>query len=71
MKTTQDAFHPMRGHVADGCEITMRNGDVLTLRATMQGWQLVDAQGRPYWSRPTRSAHVVDCLVYVYPSEEI
>ena len=26
--TTQDAFHSMRGHVADGITVKMRNGDV-------------------------------------------
>ena len=26
--TTQDAFHPMRGHVADGITVKMNNGDV-------------------------------------------
>ena len=69
-RTTQDAFHSMRGHVTDGIQIEMRNGDLVTLRAVMNGWQLYDAQGRPH-SVPTRSAHVVECLVYSYPSEEI
>ena len=69
-RTTQAAFHSMRGHVADGTQVQMRNGDLVTLRAVMDGWQLYDPQGRPH-SVPTRSAHVVECLVYSYPSEEL
>lgn len=70
MRTSQDAFHSMRGHVADGVEIQMNNGELVTLRAVMAGWQLFDQTGRPH-SAPTRSAHVVECLVFSYPSEEI
>lgn len=70
MKTTQDDFHSMRGHVADGTVITMRNGDVCTLRAVVKGWQLFDAHDRPH-SVPTDSAHVVECLVYTYPADTL
>lgn len=70
MRTTQDEFHTMRGHVADGMEIAMRNGDVLTLRAVMRGWQLYDQHDRPF-GLATNSAHVISCLVYSHPSEEI
>lgn len=70
MRTTQDAFHSMCGHIADGCEIEMRNGDVLTLRSKVTEWQLYDQTGRPF-GFPTKSAHVVECLVYAHPSEEI
>ena len=70
MRTTQQAFHAMRGHVADGTEISMTNGDLVTLRAVMDGWQLYGPTGKPH-SVPTRSAHVIECLVYVYPSEDI
>lgn len=70
MRTTQDEFHAMRGHVADGVAIDMRNGDVLTLRAVMLGWQLYDQDGRPF-GLATNSAHVISCLVYSHPSEEV
>ncbi len=70
MRTTQDEFHSMRGHVIDGNVIDMRNGDTLTLTSTIKGWQLIDQHGRPF-GVPTRSAHVVACLVYSHPSEEI
>lgn len=70
MRTTQDAFSSMRGHVADGCEIVMRNGDVLTLKSVIQGWQLFDQNNRPF-NAPTNSAHVVECIVVAHPSEEI
>lgn len=46
----------------------MRNGDTLT--AVLEGWQLVDQGGRPF-GIPTRSAHVVECLIYNYPNEEL
>ena len=68
--TTQQAFHAMRGHVCDGQQIIMDNGDRCTLRAVMDGWQLFDQHGRPH-SIPTDSAHVVECLVYSYPSEDL
>lgn len=69
MRTTQQAFHSMRGHVADGCEIQMDNGDLVTLKAVHRGWQLFVGD-RPH-SVPTDSAHVVECLVFSYPNEEI
>lgn len=69
MKTTQDAFHVMRGHVSDGCQVVMNNGDIVTIKSVMSGWQLF-VNNKPH-SVPTDSAHVVACLVYIYPSEEI
>lgn len=65
MKTTQTAFHPMRGHVADGCEIQCENGDVLTLNATMKGWQLRDQDGRKYGNE-TNDAQQVAAYVVEY-----
>ncbi len=44
-KTTQQLFHPMRGHVVDGCEIACDNGDVLTLKSVMRGWALHSQRG--------------------------
>lgn len=70
VSTTQDSFHPMRGHVADGTQIQMRNGDTLTIKATTAGWQLVDQDGRSFGA-PTASAHVIDCLVYNHPNEDL
>lgn len=70
MKTTQDDFHPMREHLEDGTQVEMRNGDTLTIKAVTAGWQLVDQDGRPF-GVPTASAHVIDCLIYNYPDEEL
>ena len=70
VETTQAEFHPMRGHVAEGTQIQMRNGDVLTIKAVVKGWQLVDQEGRPF-GHPTHSAHVIDCLIYNHPNEEL
>ncbi len=69
MITTQDEFHSMRGHLTDGCQIHMRNGDNVVLRAVMDGWQLY-VNDKPH-SVSTNSAHVIECLVYVYPSKDI
>lgn len=70
MKTTQDNFHPMRGHVVDGCEITMRNGDICTIKASIHGWELLNPKGLIV-GVPTKSAHVLACLVERYPLEEL
>lgn len=65
MQTTQQAFHVMRGNVADGCQIAMDNGDIAFLKGTMNGWQLF-IDGRPY-STPTWSAYVMQGIVVKYP----
>jgi len=46
MRTHQDVFTPMRGHIEDGCVIDCENGDVLTLKADMSGWSLADQAGK-------------------------
>jgi hypothetical protein len=48
--TTQDAFHPMRGHVESGAVIRMHDGSYLTLRpASKPGqWRLERADGSVY-----------------------
>lgn len=43
--TTQDAFHIMRGHVADGTNIILPQGGKLEIVATMKGWRLIDEKG--------------------------
>lgn len=68
--THQHNFSAARGHVVDGTVIIMRNGEILTLENTPFGWQLSDEEGRPF-GYPTTSVHVIECLVYVHPSEEI
>lgn len=65
----QDAFTSMQGHVADGTEVLMRNGDTVTVKAVMGGWQLYHGD-RPH-APPTNSAYIIECLVYSYPSPEI
>lgn len=44
--TTQDQFHPMRGHVAEGVTVKMNNGDVLRIASGMSGWCLVGSDGK-------------------------
>lgn len=43
IRTTQQAFHPMRGHVAAGTVIDMDNGATLRIEPTMTGWRIVSA----------------------------
>lgn len=43
--TTQDAFHVMRGHVADGTIVILPQGGKLEIVATMKGWQLINDKG--------------------------
>lgn len=67
-RTTQSEFHSMRGHVSQGCEVRMENGDLMIVKSTMNGWQLFDKDGRPF-STPTHSAHVLECIVFSYPRD--
>lgn len=60
----------LRGHVCDGMEVAMNNGDVMTVKAVMSGWQLFDQKGRPY-AVPTNSAVVLECVVVSYPNEDL
>jgi len=73
VKTTQDAFTAIRGHVADGCEVLMNNSDTVRIQASLQGWNLyvVTDTGLKFHADAGHSAHVVECLIYVYPSLEI
>lgn len=43
--TTQDAFHVMRGHVADGTIIILPQGGKLEVVASMKGWRPIDKWG--------------------------
>ena len=63
--TTQDAFHPMRGHVADGVTVRMNNGDILTVRGTINGWQLIAQDGKAC-GNPTNSANVLAHTIATY-----
>lgn len=38
--TTQDAFHPMKGHVNHGQIVIMNNGDRLEIVNTIRGWSI-------------------------------
>lgn len=51
MRTHQDVFTPMRGHIEDGCVIDCENGDVLALKADMSGWS-----ASPSWPSATSPA---------------
>ena len=47
--TTQDGFHPMRGHVDKGVTVRMRDSAVLTIQPDgMRGWKLVREDGTVY-----------------------
>jgi len=65
MHTTQDAFHTMRGHVADGTTVSMDNGDVLKISAGMYGWNITDQTGRIV-AHGQDSARAVECFIVNY-----
>ena len=65
MRTTQQAFHTMRGHVADGCQVLMENGDTLTIKADPRGWQIWNGDRRH--ASPTAAAFEIECLIVAYP----
>ena len=65
MDTTQQAFHPMRGHMTDGCRIACDNGDELVLKNTMYGWELVDQNGKRIGER-TNDAFLITRYVIGY-----
>ena len=65
MITTQDDFHPMRGHIQDGCHISMSNGDSLTLHSVMAGWELRRSDGSAV-APPTADAAVIASQVVRY-----
>lgn len=48
--TTQDGFHPMRGHVDKGVTVCMRDGSTLIVQpdSGMRGWKLVREDGSTY-----------------------
>lgn len=52
--TTQENFHPMRGHVDDGVKVKMNNGDICSVRASMRGWELIRPDGSQFrWVYPS------------------
>ena len=62
--TTQDEFHPMRGHVERGTTIRMRDGAVLTLRpAGLRGWKLQRSDGTIYADDLPSAFAVTDAVV--------
>lgn len=65
--TTQNEFHPMRGHVDDGVNVRMNNGDICTVRASMRGWELIRTDGSRH-GEPTTNANIFTCIVLAYPS---
>lgn len=56
---SQSEFHPMRGHVADGVEVAMDNGDCLTLRASMAGWIIDGPRGLVEMSGAAEIEHYI------------
>ena len=52
MNATQQNFHPMRGHIADGNTILCDDGEVLTISNTIHGWKLTNKKGEQV-GRPT------------------
>ena len=61
--TTQDAFHPMRGHVAKDVTVRMRDGSILTVRPGLAGWILVRENGDTYAENLTSAGAVTAAIV--------
>lgn len=64
---TQGEFSSLNGHMVNGTEIQMRNGDVCILKRVAEGWQL-HRNDTPFMV-PTKSAHVIECVVFSYPED--
>ena len=64
IETSQNMFQPMQGHVMNGTVVRMNNGDVLTLRAQMNGWVLDGPNGS---SSEMPTAAEVEWYVIHYP----
>ena len=47
MKVHSEQFHPMLGHVAEGCVIVAPSGREFTLRHGSGGWIMHGPDGRP------------------------
>lgn len=65
VQTTQDAFHPMRGHMVDGAKITMANGEVLTLHSVLRGWEL-RGEGGVALGAPSADAYEITGRIVVH-----
>ena len=62
--TTQDGFHPMRGHVDKGVTVRMRDGAVLTVQPDgMHGWKLVREDGTVYADGLQSASAVLGAIV--------
>ena len=61
--TTQDAFHVMRGHVANGTIVILPHGGKLEIVASMKGWRLIDKGGTVVESS---NAYVIQDMVLSY-----
>jgi len=59
----QENFSTLSGHMQDGEEIHMANGDILTLKAVMRGWQLYRMDGRPYGESTASAAEIARLVV--------
>lgn len=61
--TTQDAFHPMRGHVDKDVTVRMRDGSILTVRPGLSCWILVRENGDTYAENLTSAGAVLAAIV--------
>ena len=63
--TTQDGFHPMRGHVDKGVTVCMRDGSMLIIQPDdgMRGWKLVREDGTVYAAGLRSAGAVLGAIV--------
>ena len=65
MQTTQSAFSSMRGHVIDGQQVTAENGDILTIKNTIHGWDIYLKNAEI--ARCGHNAYAVEKFIVNYP----
>jgi len=59
----QENFSTLSGHMQDGEEIHMANGDILMLKAVMRGGQLYRMDGLPYGEATANASEIVRLVV--------
>lgn len=62
--TTQECFHVMRGHVAEGTIVILPQGGKLEIVATIKGWQLIGLGGEI--AGESDSAYIIQDMVLSY-----
>jgi hypothetical protein len=63
MRVEANHFHPMRGHVEDGCVVVFSDGRELTIKSDWPGWHLVDKDGRQVGEKASGAYDLVSVIL--------